>query len=64
MKPEQLRQLTDPELADRVREYRESLFNLKIKHATGQLEDSASVRKARRDLARAVTVSAERSKAQ
>ena len=64
MKSEQLRKLTDPELEDRVRESRESLFNLKIKHATGQLEDHASVREARRDLARALTVSAERRKAQ
>ena len=64
MKPEQLRQLTDPELADRVREFRENLFNLKIKHSTGQLEDNASVRQARRNLARALTVSAEREKAQ
>ena len=63
MKSEQLRQLTDPELKDRVREFRESLFNLKIQHATGQLENSASVRVARRDLARALTVSAEREKA-
>lgn len=64
MKSDQLRQLTDPELEDRIRESREGLFNLKIKHATGQLEDSASVRHARRDLARALTVSAQRRKSQ
>lgn len=64
MKSDQLRQLTEPELEDRIRESRESLFNLKIKHATGQLEDNASVRHARRDLARALTVSAERRKTQ
>ncbi len=60
----ELRQLTDEELVARLRDLRDALFNLKIKHATGQLENSASVRSARRDLARAITVTAERRAAQ
>ena len=60
----ELRQLTDEELVARLRDLRDALFNLKIKHATGQLENSASVRSARRDLARAITVAAERRAAQ
>jgi large subunit ribosomal protein L29 len=64
MKSAELRRLQDDELSARVLELRDALFNLKIKHATGQLEDSASVPRARRDLARALTVEAERSRAQ
>jgi len=60
MKPSDLRKLSDAELADRVREMRDQLFDLRIKHATQQLEKSAGLRQARRDLARALTVQAER----
>jgi large subunit ribosomal protein L29 len=60
MNPADLRKLSDAELADRVREMRDQLFDLRIKHATQQLEKSAGLRQARRDLARALTVQAER----
>lgn len=60
MKPADVRKLTDEELEARVREAREHLFNLQIKHSTGQLENSASVVSAKRDLARALTVRNER----
>jgi large subunit ribosomal protein L29 len=60
MKPADLRKLSDAELDDRVREMRNQLFDLRIKHATQQLEKSAGLRQARRDLARALTVQAER----
>ena len=60
MKAKDLRQLQDDELQAKLLEVRDALFNLKIRHATGQLEDSASVRGARRDLARALTVVSER----
>jgi large subunit ribosomal protein L29 len=58
-----LRQLQDDELAAKLRELQDTLFNLKIRHATGQLEDSASMRVARRDLARALTIVSERGRA-
>ena len=61
MKASDLRALTDDELNARVREARDHLFNLRVKHTTGQLEDAASLRAARRELARALTVSRERS---
>jgi len=35
---EELRQLTDDELASKVREAKEELFNLRFQAATGQLE--------------------------
>jgi large subunit ribosomal protein L29 len=60
MKVADVRKLDDAELEARVQEARDHLFNLKIKHATGQLENSASVSTARRDLARALSVRTER----
>ena len=60
MNASDVRKLTDEELEARVQEARDHLFNLKIKHATGQVENSAAVRTARRDLARALSVRAER----
>ena len=63
MKPTELRQLQDDELTAKLDEFRDNLFNLRIKHATGQLEDSASVRVARRELARAMTILSERGRA-
>jgi large subunit ribosomal protein L29 len=64
MNASDLRQLTEQELAARVGELRGSLFELKIKKATGQLESMTSVRNARRDLARALTVQAQRAQAE
>ena len=60
MKAADLRKLSDTELAERVNEASDQLFKLRIKHATQQLENSASLRAARRNLARALTVACER----
>ncbi len=60
MKPSELRELRPEELDAKVIEMRNGLFNLRVKLRTGQLENSASVRKARRELARALTVQAQR----
>ena len=60
MKPADLRKLSDVELEQRVREMRDQVFDLRIKHATQQLEKNATLRLAKRDLARALTIQAER----
>jgi large subunit ribosomal protein L29 len=60
MKAVDLRKLTDAELADRVRDARDQLFKLRIKHSTQQLENTAGLRRAKKDLARALTIEAER----
>jgi large subunit ribosomal protein L29 len=60
MKAADLRKLTDAELADRVRDARDQLFKLRIKHSTQQLENTAGLRRAKKDLARALTIAAER----
>jgi len=60
MKPADLRKLSDVELEQRVLEMRDQVFDLRIKQATQQLEKTATLREARRDLARALTIQAER----
>ena len=60
MTPADLRKLSDAELESRVRDMRDQVFDLRIKLATQQLEKNATIRQARRDLARALTVQAER----
>jgi large subunit ribosomal protein L29 len=60
MKPADLRKLSDAELDARVTEMRDQVFDLRIKLATQQLEKNATIRRARRDLARALTIRAER----
>jgi large subunit ribosomal protein L29 len=50
----------DPDVVELVGNKRQELFNLRFQHATGQLEDTAAMERAKRDLARAMTVARER----
>ncbi len=59
MKAAELRELEIEELVRKVREARDDFFNAKVKHATGQLEDTAKLRSLRRDVARVETVLAQ-----
>jgi large subunit ribosomal protein L29 len=52
--------LKDEELVHRLRDAREEAFNLRFRHATGELENTARVGAARRDVARLLTVARER----
>jgi large subunit ribosomal protein L29 len=56
MKATELNDLAIEELEQKVREARDEFFNAKVKHATGQLEDTAKLRRGRRDIARVETV--------
>jgi large subunit ribosomal protein L29 len=47
--------LDDHGLEVRLAETREELFNLRFRRATGQLENGASIREARREVARILT---------
>jgi large subunit ribosomal protein L29 len=60
MTPRELRELDDAGLLDRLRILRRELFGLRFAHATGELENTAGIRAAKRDLARALTVAHER----
>jgi large subunit ribosomal protein L29 len=52
--------LKDDELVARLREAKEEAFNLRFRHATGELENTARLGAARRDVARLITVARER----
>ncbi len=60
MDAKEMRDLTQQELAARVATLRKDLFGLRFANATGELENTAGIAHARRDLARALTVGRER----
>jgi large subunit ribosomal protein L29 len=60
MKATELRDLDDKGLRDHVATQRRELFGLRLQHATGELENTAGLRSAKRDLARALTVARQR----
>ncbi|HUK66710.1 MAG TPA: 50S ribosomal protein L29 [Anaeromyxobacteraceae bacterium] len=53
---QELRELKAEELSDRVKELKRSLFDMKSKHNTGVLDSTADLKKARKDVARCLTV--------
>ena len=60
MRARELRELSDEELERRLAESRENLFNLRFQMATGALENTARISVAKRDIARILTIQAER----
>ncbi len=60
MKADDIRKLDDEQMAKTLAETREELFNLRFQHATGQLENTAGLRRAKRDLARGLTIARQR----
>jgi large subunit ribosomal protein L29 len=56
MTARELRDLSDDGLRDRIAIARRDLFGLRMQHATGELENTAGLKTAKRDLARAMTV--------
>ena len=52
--------MADDLLVEFVGSTREEIFNLRFQHATGQLENTARMGQAKRDLARGLTVARER----
>jgi large subunit ribosomal protein L29 len=63
MKASELRELEIDELVQKVREARGEFFNAKVKHATGQLEDTAKLKWLKRDVARVESVLSEKREA-
>jgi large subunit ribosomal protein L29 len=56
MQAKELRDLGEEELAQKRRELKEEIFHLKLRKATGRLENAMKLRQDRRDLARIETV--------
>ncbi|WP_299437979.1 50S ribosomal protein L29 [uncultured Rhodospira sp.] len=60
---EDLRQMSPDQLRDKLVELKKEQFNLRFQAASGQLADTAHVRKVRRDVARIKTIQAAKARA-
>lgn len=60
MKVDELRVLEEDELGGRLKAARRELYELRFKHAVGQLENASQISKVRHDIARIMTVLRER----
>ena len=60
MKAVEVHNLDDPQLVEFVDRSRQELFNLRFQHATGQLENTAGMKGAKKDLARSLTIARQR----
>ncbi len=60
MKASEMRDLEPAELTKKVAELRKEVFGLRFSNATGELDDTAGLGRAKRDLARALTVEREK----
>jgi len=58
--PSDLRDMSDAELREHIRTARRELFGLRFQHATGELDNTAGLSRAKREIARALTVARER----
>ena len=56
MKASEVHDLKDDELVAKLGEAKEEAFNLRFRHATGELENTARLGQAKRDVARLLTV--------
>lgn len=60
MKGSEVHEMGDAELVEALREARREAFNLRLRNATGELENTARLGISRRDLARLLTVARQR----
>ena len=60
MRSRDVRDMNDTELREHLLTTRKDLFGLRFQHATGELENTAGLRGAKRELARALTIARER----
>jgi large subunit ribosomal protein L29 len=60
MTPDELRDKSDEELRDLEDQLDDELFRLKMRHQTGQLQQTAELKSKRKDIARIKTILRER----
>jgi large subunit ribosomal protein L29 len=60
VKPQEVHDMADDLLVEFVGNTRQEIFNLRFQHATGQLENTARLGQAKRDLARGLTIARQR----
>ncbi len=62
MKAADIRLMTDDQVRDEIERLKKEQFNLRFQRASGQLENTARVRRVRRDIARLTTVVGEKAR--
>jgi large subunit ribosomal protein L29 len=60
MKASEAHNLKDGELVAKLHDAQQEAFNLRFRHATGELENTARIGAARREVARLLTIARER----
>jgi large subunit ribosomal protein L29 len=60
MRAADIRDMADGALRDHIVTTRRDLFGLRMQHATGELDNTARLRGAKRELARALTIARQR----
>ncbi|MBN1586895.1 MAG: 50S ribosomal protein L29 [Candidatus Omnitrophica bacterium] len=60
MRAQEIRQLSDDEIREKVQAFKEEMFNLRAQAASGQLDRSSHIAEVRHDIARALTILRER----
>lgn len=60
MKSTELRDLNERELVEHIKTARRDLLGLRFQHATGELDSTAGLRRAKKEIARALTIANER----
>ena len=60
MKVKEIRELTTEQINDKIKEYKDEIFNLRMSQATGNLEKPSRIRELRHQVARLKTVLRER----
>ena len=62
MKASEVREMSIADLRERIEVEKSALDTMKINHTISPLEDTSKIRKARRDIARMMTILAEKKK--
>jgi large subunit ribosomal protein L29 len=64
VKSEKLRELTNEELAGKIKEYKTELFNLRFQNAVGHLKNTSRIREVKKTIARLLTIATEKAVAE
>ena len=62
MKASEVREMSIADLRERIEDEKAALDTMKINHTISPLEDTSKIRKARKDIARMMTILAEKEK--
>lgn len=63
MDAKSLRELSVEQLHEKVRQFKEELFNLRFQNAVGQLKNTSRIREVKRTIARVLTILTEKEQA-